>query len=148
MNVSGIAMTECDKSRKELLNWQGFEMLAGLILHGSDGLPCDGEGIYQKRVLHVQTCESCRSWLKDKVPANEESRLSRLEKYCCPVMFGSVEQKEDDALQLRLINFQGDATWAVMNFDSVGGNLLISYCPWCGSKMPNEPFIDNTGPSH
>lgn len=140
-------MIECDKSRKELLDWEGFEHFAGLILHGSNGLPCDGEGVYKGSVLHVQTCESCRSWLKGKVPANVDSRLSTLEKYCCPVMYGAVEHHEDGGLQVRLINFQGDPTWAVMNFESVGGNLLISYCPWCGSKMPNKPFVNNAGES-
>lgn len=88
----------------------------------------------------LQTCKSCQSWLKERVPDDEEARLTRLEKYCCPVMCGAVEHEE---LHVQQIYFQGDVTWAVMNFESVGGNLLISYCPWCGSKMPNKPFVDN-----
>jgi len=119
-------MNQCNVSMKKLLSWNGFETLKGLILHGSDGLPCDGEGLYQEFVRHVQNCNSCKSWLNDIVPEHENSRLSRLEKYCCPVMYGAVEYKEEDELHIRLIDFQGDPTWSVMNFNVVGGNLLCA----------------------
>ena len=137
-------MSQCDKIREELQSWDAFESLSGLILHGSDGLPCDGDGVLQESVRHAQTCESCRSWLKGIVPLDEEDRLSRLEKYCCPVMFGAVEYKDEDELHIRLLQFQGESVWAITNFGTIGGSLLISYCPWCGSKMPNENFIDDS----
>ncbi len=135
-------MNECNKARTELENWQGFKSLCGFMLNGTDGFPCDGEEKYREYVRHVQNCESCSAWVQEKVPAEEISRMERLQKYCCPVMYGAVEHEGYDELHLRLINFQGDAIWAVTNFESVGGNLLFGYCPWCGKKMPKKPFVD------
>ncbi|KOO56759.1 hypothetical protein WH43_18365 [Rheinheimera sp. KL1] len=134
-------MSNCEKYKKDLESWKAFETLSGLIFHGSDGLPCDGEGIYQESVLHVQTCKSCRSWLEEKISSETHSRLTKLKQYCCPVMFVAVEENEIDQLKVGLMSFQGESTWAVMNFNTVGGNLLLCYCPWCGKKLPNSPFI-------
>ncbi|WP_339068186.1 hypothetical protein [Teredinibacter turnerae] len=79
-------MNECEKARNELLQWEAFISLAGFMLSNTDGLPCDGEGIYQNSVKHVQTCEKCRSWVESKIPNDEKARLERINKYCCPVM--------------------------------------------------------------
>lgn len=134
-------MSECEKHRKALETWEAFERLIDVIWCGSNGLPCDKEGLYKNNVLHVQTCKSCQAWLEEKVPHEIKSRMTKLRKYCCPVMFGAVEESEHDELNINLIDFQGDATWAVMNFDHLGGNLLLSYCPWCGNKLPETPFV-------
>ncbi|MBQ0753309.1 MAG: hypothetical protein KBT87_11320 [Gammaproteobacteria bacterium] len=135
-------MSECVKHRKSLDTWEAFERLIDVIWLGSGGLPCDKDGKYKNDVLHVQTCESCKAWIEEKVPTEIKKRTERLKKYCCPVMFGAVEESRDGELNLKLMNFQGDPVWAVRNFDHLGSNLLFSYCPWCGSKLPNKPFIE------
>ncbi len=136
--VSSIPMNQCKHIRKNLESWNGFEALCGFIPEGQDGLPCDGEEKYREDIRHLQNCESCKSWVKGKIPVEESLRLERIKKYCCPVMYGAIEHEGYDELQIRLINFQGESTWAVTNFESVGGNLLIGYCPWCGTKMPKK----------
>ncbi len=59
-------------------------------------------------------------------------------RYCCELFKSAVEFPGKDALHIKLIDFQGDPTWAVMNLGIVGGNLLIGYCPWCGSCLPKQ----------
>jgi len=136
-------MDKCELIRTKLENWHGFKSVCSFMLNGNDGLPCDGEEKYREDVRHVQNCESCRAWVSGKIPPKEIDRMKRLKQYCCPVMYGAVEQEGYDEISLRLVNFQGDPVWAISNFDTVGGNLLVSYCPWCGTKMPKKQFVES-----
>lgn len=138
-------MNRCEEHRKHLESWNAFNNLVFPIFIGSEGTPCDYEGHYQNSLLHVQNCEECFSWLKNKVPINELNRHERLLQYCCPVMFGAVEEPQVNQLKISLRDFQGYPTWVVKNFNVIGGNLLIGYCPWCGVKMPQKPFINSDG---
>lgn len=147
-------MTECENAKKQIVDWDASDTLLNLILQGNDGFPHDADGVYQQSVLHVQNCGSCRKWLEGNVSGEFKSHLEKnnriLEMYCCSSMFSAVEYPRKEELKIKLIDFQGDPAWAVMNLESVGGNLLISYCPWCGKKMPDKQFnteqIDNLKP--
>ena len=70
------------------------------------------------------------------------NRKERAEKYCCLPLWLAVEQHEVDQLNISFSKFRDEKCWIVTSLDVVGGNLLISYCPWCGSKLPEKPFVD------
>lgn len=137
-------MNECEKAKKLIKDWDASDTLLNLILQDNDGFPHDADGIYQQSVLHVQNCSSCRKWVDEKISGKFKSdweNSNRITaKYCCSVMFSAVEHPRKEELNISLIDFQGDPFWAVMNIEVVGGNLLIVFCPWCGKKLPDEPF--------
>lgn len=80
---------------------------------------------------------------KRKFRPEKNTHIEKMNQYCCSAMYGAVEIEANDELNISLINFQGDSIWAVTNFEAVGGNLLFSYCPWCGEKMPSTSFLEH-----
>ena len=84
---------------------------------------------------HIRTCPSCQSWLKEQVPHETFTRQERITRYCCVMMFCAVE--EGRTHQIKLGMFRGeDPCWMI---DGMWSG--ISFCPWCGERLPNHPFI-------
>ena len=135
-------MSDCKKFRSILEEWEDLPSILPIL---ASGLITDsGHPKYAEAVRHVSTCQYCQSWFKEQDPDKEERQvtLARIEKYCCTRMYCAVETNEDDELQLGLVHFCGDMIWIVKNFDDAGGNSLINYCPWCGTKLSSKPFVD------
>ncbi|WP_295802205.1 hypothetical protein [uncultured Microbulbifer sp.] len=89
----------------------------------------DGEA-----VKHLRTCDSCREWIHEYAGPSLMERQSKLSQYCCPQMFGAVEEPKNLRLQLSMARDSG-LQWFL------NGQTVINYCPWCGKKLPFQPFV-------
>ena len=91
----------------------------------------------EKAIAHIRKCPKCREWIHHVIPKTILKRQHRLSQYCCAGMFVAVEEPKNKKSKISFYMFRGeDPCWhieGVMNF--------ISYCPWCGKKMPEKPFI-------
>jgi hypothetical protein len=87
---------------------------------------------------HVRECPRCREWIHRVVPKDILRRQSRLVQYCCPRMFVAVE--EANSRTKNKITFElfrdDEPCWMID-----GRHSFISFCPWCGKKLPEHPFI-------
>ncbi len=94
-----------------------------------------GDSEPNKTVSHLHTCSMCEYWLDHEFPQEYVSRPYRLAHYCCAGMFVAVEEYEIEGdSQAKYYMHRGeDASWLL-------GGRDISYCPWCGEKLPNRPF--------
>ncbi len=136
-------MCDCRKSREYLESWGVLDTLGPIILHGEEGFPNDGTDLGQKAVSHLQSCASCKTWLKSRVDPKADQRIQRLNQYCCPMMFGAVEKSEPEDLHLKLVYFRDERFWIVDQPEREFGFVSFSYCPWCGKRLPENPFIDD-----
>ena len=89
-------------------------------------------------IEHVRQCEKCREWINRIIPPELLRRQSRLARYCCASMFVAVEEtgvKGKNKVTFELFHGE-EPCW------KIGGvRSFISYCPWCGKKLPDRPFI-------
>jgi len=86
---------------------------------------------------HVRKCPKCRKWIHHAIPKEILRRQHRLSQYCCAGMFVAVEEPESKKNKISFYLFRGeDPCWQIEGVLS-----FISFCPWCGKKMPNRPFI-------
>jgi len=93
----------------------------------------------QKAKSHIRTCPMCRAWIHSAIPDNVMRRQQRLSRYCCAGMFVSTEEYERyGRVRIFFELFRGeDPCWFID-----GIRTIISYCPWCGKKLPAKPFIE------
>lgn len=91
----------------------------------------------QKARRHIKTCPKCRMWIHFAIPEAVMQRQYRLSRYCCAGMFVAVEEPSGkDKIDFEL--FRGeDPCWRIN-----GKRSFISFCPWCGKKLPDKPFIN------
>src|SRR5262245_31828342 len=95
----------------------------------------------QKAMRHVRTCPKCRAWVHFVVPDHVRVRQYRLTRYCCAGMFVAVEEA-DAPNNVSFELFRGeDPCWMID-----GKWSFASFCPWCGSKLPDKPFIGADDP--
>ena len=87
---------------------------------------------------HVRECPRCRTWVSTIVSPEQYRRQARLARYCCAGMFCAVE--EHPSHQTARFSFtmfrDEDPCWQID-----GKNAFAVYCPWCGAKLPDRPFI-------
>ena len=91
-----------------------------------------------KAVEHIWKCPRCRPWVHSIVPESVIRRQQRLSRYCCAGMFCAVEEyQERGKPRFEFSMFRGeDPCWKID-----GANAFASFCPWCGKKLPDKPFI-------
>jgi hypothetical protein len=91
-----------------------------------------------KVVKHIRECPKCREWFHFITPTNILQRQHRLSKYCCAGMFCAVEESTSRSTPcFSFTMFRGeDPCWMIE-----GISAFASYCPWCGKKLPNGPFV-------
>jgi hypothetical protein len=89
-------------------------------------------------VRHLRECPRCRAWVSTIVPEAQYRRQARLARYCCAGMFCAVEEHAARGLpRFSFGMFRGeDPCWQID-----GENAFAVYCPWCGAKLPDGPFI-------
>lgn len=89
-------------------------------------------------IEHVRRCPRCRDWLHAAVPPDVLRRQRRLSRYCCAGMFTAIEEANGpNKNKITFEMFRGeDACWMIDGIRS-----FISYCPWCGKKLPGQPFV-------
>lgn len=129
----------CRGNRAWLTAYYKFpEMIA--LRFFSDEVPVENKikGDEQKAVKHIRECPKCREWFHSIVPTNVLQRQQRLSKYCCPGMFTAVEEPTTRTTpRFSFTMFRGeDPCWMID-----GMNAFACYCPWCGKKLPDKPFI-------
>jgi len=89
-----------------------------------------------KAIDHIRKCPKCRDWIHNVIPKEIMRRQHRLSKYCCAGMFVAVEEPKNKKNRITFYMFRGeDPCWQIK-----GVMTFISYCPWCGEKMPEKPF--------
>lgn len=95
----------------------------------------------RKVVEHVRKCPRCREWIHHIVPSQLLRRQSRLSRYCCGGMFVAFEEADGQSKnKITFEMFRGeDPCWMID-----GKRTFASYCPWCGKKLPEKPFIGET----
>jgi len=65
----------------------------------------------------------------------------RIDGYCCPMLFGAVEEPAAGSMKIDLEYFappncEGSHYWRLtMADDDSRGQLLINYCPFCGNPV-------------
>lgn len=91
----------------------------------------------QKAKRHIRTCPKCRTWIHSAIPEAVMRRQYRLSRYCCAGMFVAVEESgEKNKIDFELYRGE-DPCWRIN-----GKRSFISFCPWCGKKLPDKPFIN------
>ena len=91
-----------------------------------------------KVVRHLHECPKCRAWVHRIVPADAMRRQKRLSRYCCASMFCACEEAKAGNTNISYELFRGeDPCWKID-----GNYSFISYCPWCGRKLPERPFLE------
>ena len=83
---------------------------------------------------HLRSCESCKSWISKYSGVQLIERQRKLSLYCCPQMFSAAEEPKKIRIQISHTPDSG-MRW-FMN-----GERIISYCPWCGARLPGQPFV-------
>ena len=129
----------CQANRQWMIDYYKLpEMI--LIRYFSDDVPVQDQKKIEesKATKHIRECPRCREWIHTIAPKDIVTRQARLTKYCCAGMFVAVEEanKESDN-QISFTMFRDeDPCWMI------NGKGFVSYCPWCGKKLPEKPFID------
>jgi hypothetical protein len=85
-------------------------------------------------LTHIRGCPECQIWLKNQVPVAIFERHERASHYCCFTMFVAVEEKGGNRVTFELYRNE-DPCWKID-----GKRSFISFCPWCGSRLPDKPF--------
>jgi hypothetical protein len=86
---------------------------------------------------HLASCPDCRDWLDTRIPADIMRRQARLSRYCCARMFAAVEEadtRRDVVVAFAMI--RDEPCWMID-----GRQTYAAYCPWCGTTLPDRPFI-------
>jgi hypothetical protein len=89
-------------------------------------------------IKHLRECPRCRVWVSTIVSEERYRRQARLARYCCAGMFCAVEEYESHQTpRFSFLLFRGeDPCW------QIDGRMAFAvYCPWCGRKLPDTPFI-------
>ncbi len=129
----------CRTQRERLVSRYKHEAMIALKFFSS-GLPVAEHETNSdtKAIKHVRNCPKCRDWFHSAIPDDLLRRQSRLSRYCCAGMFVAFE--ETGARNKNRITFEmyrgEDPCWMIG-----GVRSFISFCPWCGKKLPDKPFI-------
>lgn len=105
----------------------------------SDDLPVSDDETTRdtKAIKHVRKCPKCKAWINHVIPKPVLRRQHRLTRYCCAGMFVAVEEPGKTKNRIQFELFRGeDPCWKID-----GKWSFISHCPWCGKRLPKEPFI-------
>lgn len=128
----------CSESKQVIVNHQASEY-DKLVLDFAlqDMIEIDentfADAAVQQAATHIATCPDCRAWYDDRNP-ERIALQKRVSKYCCSHMFDSVTNPEAQT-RFKFAFFRDDPCWAI-NEELV----FASFCPWCGTKLPNAEF--------
>ena len=130
----------CRHNRDWLVSRYRVEAVIALKYLSDEPIVSDSEkDSDSKAVDHIRKCPKCRAWVHHVVPKDIFIRQSRMVKYCCSGMFVACEEyKERDKNRITFDLYRGeDPCWMID-----GKRSFISFCPWCGKKLPERPFIE------
>ena len=131
------------RAQREWLVWRYRDEPMIALRFFSDGLPvAERDAAAGARAIqHVRQCPKCRAWFHRVVPDDILRRQSRLSRYCCASIFVAVEETDPgSAERVSFELFRGeDPCWKIGEVRS-----FLSFCPWCGKKPPDRPFIEDS----
>ena len=99
-------------------------------------------------ISHAIECNQCSAWISAVVGDKVLDRQRRLAQYCCPQLFGAVEEPKPKALPIKLRYYaperwEGSFAWVLSLTDDKfeRHTLVVNYCPFCGEliKTPERP---------
>lgn len=130
----------CRGNREWLIEYYKVpEMIA--LRYFTDNTPVDEAKVTEeaKAIKHLRECPKCKPWVSTIVSPDMFRRQARQSKYCCSGMFCAVEEPEErGSPHITFTMFRGDdPCWQVD-----GKNAFLRFCPWCGKKLPDKPFIE------
>ena len=119
----------CLKAREELIdNYKLVEIIAHEYFKATEK---------PEAFNHLMQCSKCKEWFNEIIPPRVLKRQKQMARYCCASMYCAVMEHEESKLpKIEFsLNRDNDPCW-IISFKST----YISYCPWCGKKLPNAPF--------
>jgi hypothetical protein len=147
--MKAIALTEpdgsdplpiCHNNRDWLVSRYKHEAAIALKFFSDEGPVGEGDKETDRKAIdHIRKCPKCRKWFHSIIPEDILRRQKRLTRYCCAGMFVAFEEADGKTNnQITFEMFRGeDPCWKID-----GIRTFASYCPWCGKKLPDKPFIE------
>jgi hypothetical protein len=131
----------CRGNREWLIQYYKVpEMI--VLRYFMDGTPVEQTKVNEesKAIVHLRQCPKCKPWISTLVPHDMFIRQSRQSKYCCSGMFCAIEESAKRGTpKISFTMFRGeDPCWQLD-----GNNAFLRFCPWCGKKLPDKPFIND-----
>lgn len=83
---------------------------------------------------HVNECVACQENLFPDLFPELVKIQKRMARYCCVNMFDAITNPEAK-LRFQLTYFRDEEVWSINEEFA-----WVSYCPWCGNKLPNKSF--------
>jgi hypothetical protein len=130
----------CHANRSWLVSRYKLEAMIALRFLSDDEPVAEGDKETDRKALdHVRKCPKCRQWIHLVIPSDTLHRQRRLKRYCCAGMFVAVEEADGQSKnRIAFELFRGeDPCWMIDGIRS-----FASYCPWCGKKLPDKPFVE------
>lgn len=128
----------CRRNRDWLIDhYRGAEAIVLRLFSDAPPVSARAKTEEEKAVKHLRECPKCRPWASTIVSPEMYRRQAALAKYCCAGMYCAVEESEQrGGPRLSFTMFRDeDPCWQIN-----GDNSFISYCPWCGTRLPDRPF--------
>lgn len=103
-------------------------------------------------ISHAIGCDQCSDWISAVVGEKIIRRQRRLAHYCCPQLFGAIEEPKRSTLHIKLRyeapeRFEGASKWilSLANDKIERSTLFVNYCPFCGQLIntPERPQADD-----
>ena len=152
--------SKCKKAREWLATHYGNPYSIGHRLavdapnkyatrRGSDGYSFAEDAMH---ISHAIECDQCSDWISAVVSERILRRQRRLAQYCCPQLFGAIEEPNRSTLHIKLRyeapeQLEGCYRWVLSLADDriERSTLLVNYCPFCGEliKTPERPQTDD-----
>ncbi|MCP3927953.1 MAG: hypothetical protein GY705_02495 [Bacteroidetes bacterium] len=132
------ALPICRRAREGLIStYHLIEMIALQYFEAKRDFGRDGKKPEIDGLKHLLNCPKCKIWFHDIIPPAILKRQKRITEYCCVGLFCAMEEYKDRSVpKMEFTMFRGeDPCWVIESKYS-----FISYCPWCGKKLPDKPY--------
>jgi hypothetical protein len=133
------ALPICHAQREWLVTHYKLEAMIAFKFFSEELPVAECDSVTDSRATdHVRKCPKCREWFHRVIPKEVVRRQSRLSRYCCAGMFVAFEESNTrNKVRISFEMFRGeDPCWIID-----GVRTFISFCPWCGKRLPGQPFI-------
>lgn len=118
------------------LHWEDIDLTLALLLE--NGIEADEDILTTpalKAAAFLQSCPNGLAWLDlDRRYPERKQRRERISKYCCFEMFSAVTTPN------HLIHISTELGRDSETYWLLNGEISIRFCPWCGKKLPKQPF--------
>lgn len=151
--------SRCRQTRDWLQTYYGPPHIMAARFYGSSSSGLLNAGDFdpatdERLLSHARACKDCEKWVTSACGEDIMRRQRRLTKYCCPLLFGAVEEPRQGRMRIRLEycappNCEGSHYWKLTMADGASerGHLLINYCPFCGNPIRVADEHDATSAS-